>query len=120
MNLSLKELKERTEAERQKNVIAVRARHLLVEVSGGERRLSGVGKREESIRWETDTAGVNAASLNIVLSSRKPCKCALAHIIFGLSPPHKNRRSLCAILSTRTSRRGRSFTPWHKPSRLAQ
>ena len=34
MNLSLKELKERTEAERQKNVIAVRARHLLVEVRG--------------------------------------------------------------------------------------
>ncbi len=31
MNLSLKELKERTEAERSKNVIAVRARHLLVE-----------------------------------------------------------------------------------------
>lgn len=37
MNLSLKELKERTEAERQKNVIAVRARHLLVEVSKGWR-----------------------------------------------------------------------------------
>lgn len=35
MNLSLKELKERTEAERQKNVIAVRARHLLVEVREG-------------------------------------------------------------------------------------
>ena len=31
MNLSLKELKDRTEAERRKSVIAVRARHLLVE-----------------------------------------------------------------------------------------
>jgi hypothetical protein len=31
MQLSLKELKERTEAERRKSVIAVRARHLLVE-----------------------------------------------------------------------------------------
>lgn len=43
MNLSLKQLKERTEAERQKNVIAVRARHLLVEVSerGGFRAWVG-------------------------------------------------------------------------------
>jgi hypothetical protein len=32
MGLTLKELKERTENERTKNVIAVRARHLLVEV----------------------------------------------------------------------------------------
>ena len=34
MKLSLKELKERTEAERSNSVIAVRARHLLVEVRG--------------------------------------------------------------------------------------
>ncbi len=45
MNLSLKELKERTEAERQKNVIAVRARHLLVEVSGGEEAFGRGEKR---------------------------------------------------------------------------
>jgi hypothetical protein len=44
MNLSLKELKERTDAERQKNVIAVRARHLLVEVR--ERGPWAVGREE--------------------------------------------------------------------------